>query len=97
VLSESAAVVAVSDGQQFQFPTAGLTPFVIVEIHQGTGVTGERLYADGRKGPVAPSEAAGELSWQLDTGEFRDLPGRGSPLVSGARVAMPPRRRFAVG
>jgi TonB family protein len=70
----AAGVVAISKDVQERIPWARLTKFVIVQTFRATGTGGERVLADGRREPVPGRHPAGELSWQLDTGEFRDNP-----------------------
>jgi hypothetical protein len=70
----AAAVVAVSEGLQFRLAEAGLTNFVIVQTLQATGKAEERIFADGHRESIGSFGPAGTLIWQLDTGQFRDLP-----------------------
>jgi hypothetical protein len=79
----AAAVVAVSEGPRFRLAKAGLTDFVVVKVLQATGKAEERIFSDGHRESV-PFGPAGALLWQLDTGQFRDLPVVG-PLWYQAR------------
>ena len=79
-----AAVIAVSGYLLKEFPAVGLTNFVIVLVYRATGEGGERVFSDGRRESIPARRPAGQLSWQLDTGEFRENPVVG-PLWYQAR------------
>jgi hypothetical protein len=68
----SAAVVAISRETKARIPQAELTDFVIVETFRATGAPDVRRFADGRKESVPSHVRAGERSWQINTGEFRE-------------------------
>lgn len=68
----AAAVVAISKDLQRQSPRTGLTDFVVVQVFRSGEGGAERVFADGRREVIPPRKPAGQLSWQLDTGEFRD-------------------------
>jgi hypothetical protein len=80
----AAGVVAVPKEQQQRKSWAGLTDFVIVQVFRSTGEPCTRTLADGRTETLPTRRRPGELSWQLDTGEFRDDPVIG-PLWYQAR------------
>lgn len=71
----AAAVVAVPRDLQALTPRwVGLTDFVIVLKIRAGDRHCERILRDGRREPVRSLHVVGELSWQLDTGQFRDDP-----------------------
>jgi hypothetical protein len=71
----AAAVVAVPRDLQALTPRwVGLTDFVIVLKIRAGDRRCERILRDGRHEPVRSLRVVGELSWQLDTGQFRDDP-----------------------
>jgi hypothetical protein len=69
---EKMAVVAVSEEMKRKHAGAGLTDFVIVTLFRSNGVVGTRTLADGRKESLPSRRKQGDLSWQLDAGEFRE-------------------------
>jgi hypothetical protein len=71
---ERIAVVAVSKKIQISDPQAGLTNFVIVMMSRANGRIGVRTMSNGRKEDLQTRHTAGDLIWQLDTGNFRDDP-----------------------
>jgi hypothetical protein len=70
----AAAVIAVPRAVQKRAPDARLTDFVIVLMFESAGRACERVMHDGRREPIKARHAAGDLSWQLDAGEFRQDP-----------------------
>jgi hypothetical protein len=68
------AVVSVSRAQQAKEPDSGLTDYVIVLLNRSTGKSGTFVHGDGSREDAPAAGAEGELSWQLDTGEFRSDP-----------------------
>jgi hypothetical protein len=67
-------VVAVPRETRERIAEAGLTEFVVVEMYRASGEPCERVHADGTTAVRPSRRARGELSWQLDTGDFRDDP-----------------------
>jgi hypothetical protein len=80
----AAGVISVPKDTQRRIAWAGLTDFVIVQVFQATGEPCIRRLSDGTTEPMPVRRQRGELSWQLDTGEFRDEPVLG-PLWYQAR------------
>ena len=68
-----AAVISVPKYLQANSGSFGLTDFVIVQMFEATGHRGIRVLKDGSRQPLG-GRSRGELSWQLDTGSFRDDP-----------------------
>jgi len=80
----AAAVIAVPRDTQTRIAWADLTDFVIVQVFRATGEPCVRKLSDGRAEAIPLRQQRGELSWQLDTGDFRDDPAVG-PLWYQAR------------
>jgi hypothetical protein len=71
----AAGVLAVSKDLQLKYPGAGLTDYVLVLVYRSSGGGPERIYANGHSEPMSDMRPpAGELRWQLDTGDYRDNP-----------------------
>lgn len=83
-MTVAAGVIAVQKETQRRIPWAELTDFVIVQVFQATGEPCIRRLSDGTTETIPIRRQRGELSWQLDTGEFRDDPVVG-PLWYQAR------------
>jgi hypothetical protein len=73
-VTEAVAVIAIPKALQHENPEAGFTDFVIVTRYRATGVAHQRTFADGHRQQIPSPRAAGDLTWQLDTGAFRDDP-----------------------
>ncbi|HLK94105.1 MAG TPA: hypothetical protein VKZ18_29700 [Polyangia bacterium] len=71
---EEVAVVAIPKAVQGRMPEARLTDFVIVTRRRSTGLGLEQTFYDGRRVALPSRHAAGALTWQLDTGNFREDP-----------------------
>jgi hypothetical protein len=71
---EKIAVVAIPGEVQRLLIELGMTDFVVVRMSRTTGHTAERLLGDGRREPIPVRRPAGDLSWQVDTGGFREHP-----------------------
>ena len=72
--TEAVAVIAIPSAVQREISAGALTDFVIVTRRRSNGVGRGRTFSDGHHVQDPPRQAAGELSWQLDTGSFRDDP-----------------------
>lgn len=70
----AAGVIAVPTETQRRISWADLTDFVVVQVFRRTGEPCVRKLSDGTTERLPTRDGAGELSWQLDTGEFRDDP-----------------------
>jgi len=80
----AAGVVSVPKEQQQQKSWAELTAFVIVQVFRASGEPCVRTLSDGTTEALPVRRRRDELSWQLDSGEFRDDPVIG-PLWYQAR------------
>lgn len=78
------AAIVVPPSVKSSAPELGLTNFVIVLVFRATGQSSELIYKDGRREVLPAGRKAGDLSWQLDTGELRESPVVG-PLWYQAR------------
>ena len=83
-MTVAAGVIAVPKETQRRIPWAALTDFVVVQVFRATGEPCTRRLSDGTTETLPIRRQRGELSWQLDTGEFRDNPVVG-PLWYQAR------------
>jgi hypothetical protein len=73
-MTVAAGVVSVPKDTQQRISWAELTDFVIVQVFRATGEPCIRKLSDGTTQELPVRRQRGELSWQLDTGEFRDDP-----------------------
>jgi hypothetical protein len=69
---EKVAVIAISKDMKRRHTDMDLTDFVIVNMFRANGVVAMRTLSDGRKEGLPARRKKGDVSWQLDTGEFRD-------------------------
>ena len=72
----AAAVIWVPAEERKKYPAVGLSEYVIVleYLPAPRTVTPERVYADGRREPIALPPASKVPSWQIDIGHFVDHP-----------------------
>jgi hypothetical protein len=78
----AAGVISVPSETRSQIPE--LTEFVIVLVFRATGEPCTRVLSNGNTETLPVPHSKGELTWQLDTGDFRDDPVIG-PLWYQAR------------
>jgi hypothetical protein len=68
----AAGVIDVPKELQQRLAWAHLTDFVIVLVYRPRGIPCSRTLSDGSKEEMPLRRRRGQLTWQLDTGEFRD-------------------------
>jgi hypothetical protein len=70
----AAGVIWVAPEVREKFPDLGLTEYIIVIAYLPPQGRRARVFADGRREPLAVPDEADEVHWQLDTGHFVDHP-----------------------